>query len=98
MATSIGDRLERREVWAPDIGLTSQILGMKCVDIIRAMQKDPDARFKTALQVVGIAGLMGMLAMIFHKGFSDISVLWQQHSGAEFWAALARYMLRNLAG
>lgn len=59
---------------------------------------DPDARFKTALQVVGIVGLMGMLAMIFHKGFADISLLWQQHAGSDFWVALARYFFRNLAG
>lgn len=62
------------------------------------MQNRSDARFQTALQVVGILGLVGMLSMVFHKGFADISVLWQQHDGAEFLAALARYMLRNLAG
>ena len=62
------------------------------------MLKDLDAFFKTALQVAGILGLTGMLAMIFHKGFADISLLWQQHSGGEFWAALARYLFRNLAG
>ena len=62
------------------------------------MPKDPDAFFKTALQVVGILGLTGMLAMVFHKGFADISILWQQHSGGDFWAALARYLFRNLAG
>ena len=62
------------------------------------MSKDSDEHFKTALQVLGILGMLGMLSMIFHKGFVDISLLWQQHSGAEFWAALARYLFRNLAG
>jgi hypothetical protein len=27
-----------------------------------------------------------------------VSAVWQQHSGAEFWKALGRYLLRNLAG
>lgn len=64
----------------------------------RMPDKGPDARFKIALQVVGIPGLAGMLAMIFHKGFPDISLLWQLHAGGDFWIALARYFFRNLAG
>jgi hypothetical protein len=60
--------------------------------------REPDARFKTALQVVGIVGMVGMLSMVFHKGFVDMAALWQRHDGADFLAALARYMLRNLAG
>lgn len=62
------------------------------------MNKDADERSRTALQVIGIAGLVGIMAMLFHKGFADISVIWQQHSGADFWIALARYFFRNLAG
>lgn len=62
------------------------------------MPHDPDARFKTVLQVLGIAGLIAMLSMVFHKGFVDIAALWQQHDGADFLAALARYVFRNLAG
>jgi hypothetical protein len=65
---------------------------------IPPMPQDPDARFKTALQVVGILGLVGLLSMVFHKAFADISLLWQQHAGGDFWAALARYLFRNLAG
>ena len=42
--------------------------------------------------------LIGLVAMVLHKGFADVSVVWQQHSGAEFWKALGRYLLRNLAG
>ena len=62
------------------------------------MRRDPDALFKTVLQVVAILGLMGLMAMVFHKAFADVSVLWQQHSGAAFWAELARYLFKNLAG
>lgn len=62
------------------------------------MKQDPDELFKTALQVLAILGLIGLLAMVFHKAFADISVMAQQHSGGEFWAALARYLFKNLAG
>ena len=59
---------------------------------------DPDARFKTALQCLAILGLIGLAAMVFHKALADVSLLWQQHSGSDFWAALARYVFKNLAG
>jgi hypothetical protein len=36
--------------------------------------------------------------MILHKGYADISLLAQQHSGDRFWWALARYFIGNLAG
>ena len=62
------------------------------------MHNDRDARFKTVLQVVSILCLIGLLSMIFHKAWADIAVLWQQHAGGNFLAALARYLLRNLAG
>lgn len=65
---------------------------------MRAMPADRDAQFKTVLQVLSILCLIGLLAMVFHKGFADLSVLWRQHSGGDFWAALGRYLLRNLAG
>lgn len=65
---------------------------------MRAMVTDRDAQFKTVLQVLSILCLMGLMAMIFHKGFADVSVLWRQHSGGDFWLALARYLLRNMAG
>jgi hypothetical protein len=54
--------------------------------------------FKTVLQVVSILCLIGLLSMVFHKAWVDIAVLWQQHAGGNFLAALARYLLRNLAG
>jgi hypothetical protein len=62
------------------------------------MHNKREEHIKTALQVVGILCLMGLFAMIFHKAFVDISVVWQQHSGGDFWVALGRYLFRNLAG
>ncbi len=62
------------------------------------MQNNSDDRFKTALQIFAIVCLIGLLSMIFHKAFVDISVVWQQHSGGDFWVALGRYLFRNLAG
>jgi len=65
---------------------------------LRRMRRDPDALFKTVLQVIAILGLVGLLAMVLHKAFADVSVLWHAHSGAAFWSALARYVFKNLAG
>ncbi|MBN9373279.1 hypothetical protein JNX00_03795 [Hydrogenophaga sp. YM1] len=62
------------------------------------MPRDPDALFKTVLQVLAILGLMGLLAMVFHKAFTDLALLWQQHSGTDFWPAVVRYVFKNLAG
>lgn len=62
------------------------------------MHNPRDEHFKTALQILAILCLVGLFAMIFHKAFADISSVWQQHSGADFWVALGRYLFRNLAG
>jgi len=62
------------------------------------MGKDQGAPFKTAMQVFAILLAIGFLSMLLHKALADVSVLAQQHSGSDFWAALARYVLRNLAG
>ena len=51
---------------------------------------------KTLLQIVAVLGLALIMAMILHKGSTDIWALAQKHSGSEFWLALARYVLRNL--
>ena len=56
------------------------------------------ALFKTLMQILAILGIIAILSVIVHKGFADISVLAGRHSGADFWVALARYLLRNLAG
>ncbi len=62
------------------------------------MPRHPDDLSKTLLQIVAILALAGLVAMVLHKAFADVSVVWQQHSGTEFWKALGRYLLRNLAG
>lgn len=51
-----------------------------------------------ALQVVAIAVIALILAIIAHKAHVDISALVDKHSGQEFWLALARYFIGNLAG
>jgi hypothetical protein len=53
---------------------------------------------KTLLQIFSVFCMSFILATIFHKGYADISVIAQRHAGGEFWLALARYFLRNLAG
>lgn len=62
------------------------------------MRKDHGDWLRTALQVVGVLGLLAVLSMVAHKAFADIFTLAQRHSGADFWAALARQILRNLVG
>ncbi len=62
------------------------------------MRNDRDEHFKTGLQIFAIVCLIGLFSVIFHKAFADISVVWQQHSGGDFWVALVRYLFRNLAG
>lgn len=57
-----------------------------------------EALFKTALQIVAILGLALIFVVILHKGYADVSRLAQEHSGANFWGALARYLFKNLAG
>jgi hypothetical protein len=54
--------------------------------------------FKSALQVLAILCLIALFSMVAHKALADIAVLAQQHSAGDFWAALARHVLRNLAG
>ena len=62
------------------------------------VNKGRDELFKTALQVLAILCLIGLFSMIGHKVVADVVVLAQQHSGGDFWAALARQLFRNLAG
>lgn len=54
--------------------------------------------FKTLLQYLAVLCMAVIVAMLLHKGFTDISALAQKHSGAEFWLALGKYFLSNLAG
>ena len=48
-------------------------------------------------QVVGIAVMLVIWSMIVSKGYTDISLLLVYESD-DFWRALARYFLSNLAG
>ena len=62
------------------------------------MNRDYNEFFKSVLQVLAILCLIALFSMIAHKAIADIARLAQQHSGGDFWAALARHVLRNLAG
>jgi hypothetical protein len=62
------------------------------------MSPRAEERFKSALQLLAIAGLALIVLVILHKAYVDVAALAEQHSGAGFWRALARYLLRNLAG
>jgi len=62
------------------------------------MSTRADAIFKTVLQIVAIALLSLIIAVILHKGYGDVSRLASEHSGADFWRALARHIFKNLSG
>jgi hypothetical protein len=49
-------------------------------------------------QALAIACFAFMAGTIAHKGATDIASLAQRHAGAEFWPALARYLIGNIAG
>jgi hypothetical protein len=53
---------------------------------------------KNLLQVAAVFCMIGVWAIIVHKAYGTVSVMAQKHSGAEFWLALARYLMANLAG
>jgi hypothetical protein len=55
-------------------------------------------RLRTASQIVAILALACLLSVIFHKGYHDLSRIAAQHSGKQFWVALAQYFIGNLAG
>jgi hypothetical protein len=55
-------------------------------------------KMKSAGRAVAVLGLVLLVVMISHKAFIDVSALAQQYSGSEFWAALGRQLLQNLAG
>jgi hypothetical protein len=55
-------------------------------------------KLKTAMRVVGIAGIAVIVIAIAYKGAADITALAQKHSGGEFWMALVRYFFKNMAG
>lgn len=57
-----------------------------------------EERFKTVAQVIAILMLAGLVGMLLHKGYADFAALARQNPGESFWPALARHVLRNLAG
>lgn len=62
------------------------------------MSRDLDRSAKDVMQVLGIACLVALVAIIVHKAVVDVAALAQQYSGGEFWTRLARYLLANLGG
>lgn len=60
------------------------------------MQAGASDSFKTFLQVVAVAIVTVLFAMILHKGSVDISALAQKHAGGEFWVALVKYFFSNM--
>ena len=53
---------------------------------------------KNLLQIVAIFCMILVWAIIVHKAYGTVSALAQKHSGVEFWLALARHLMANLAG
>jgi apolipoprotein N-acyltransferase len=53
---------------------------------------------KNLLQIAAIFGMIGVWAIIVHKAYGVVSMLALKHSGVEFWLALARHLMANLAG
>jgi hypothetical protein len=62
------------------------------------MSPRAEAHFKTVMQWVAIALLALILGIILHKAYVDVSRLAGEHSGADFWRALARHIFKNLSG
>jgi hypothetical protein len=50
------------------------------------------------LQIVAIGLLVLICGVILHKGYADVSTIAREHSGADFWRALARHIFKNLSG
>lgn len=53
---------------------------------------------KNLLQIVAILCMILIWVIIIHKAQGTVSALAQKHSGVEFWLALARQLMANLAG
>jgi hypothetical protein len=62
------------------------------------MKAVPDGFWPGLPQKAAIVVLVLMSSTIAHKGYADISALSARHSGQEFWVALTRYFIGNLAG
>jgi hypothetical protein len=53
---------------------------------------------KNLLQIVAIFCMILLWVIIVHKAHGTVSALAQKHSGVEFWLALVRHLMANLAG
>jgi hypothetical protein len=53
---------------------------------------------RNVMQILAIVCLVLMLSVILHKGFTDVLLIAELHSGKEFWIALARHFIGNLSG
>ena len=62
------------------------------------MSRPPGVAARNVLQALGVAGIVGLLSIIAHKGYADVTALAAKFSGQEFWLRLARYVIANLAG
>ena len=58
----------------------------------------PHHLVKEVLHKLAIFAGMLLLSMILHKGITDVSVIAEKHSGRQFWVALGKYFIGNLAG
>jgi len=57
-----------------------------------------DTASKALLQKLAIVAMVLLFAMILHKGITDVSIIARKHSGQQFWVAMAKYFIGNLAG
>jgi hypothetical protein len=62
------------------------------------MSKRADEVFKGIAQVLAIVCLVGIFAVIAHKGYNDMAELARNGSGQGFGVDVLRYIFRNLAG
>jgi hypothetical protein len=62
------------------------------------MAGDTGISGRNLLQIAAIFCMIFVWSIIVHKVYTAVSVLGQKHSGTEFWLALVRYLVANLAG
>jgi hypothetical protein len=53
---------------------------------------------RTFFQVLAVLCLAGIILVILHKAYTDMTALSQANRGHSFWPALVRYIFRTLAG
>lgn len=58
----------------------------------------PNKAIQEVLHKLAILAGILLFSMILHKGITDVSVIAEKHSGRQFWVALGKYFIGNLAG